>query len=52
MSEGKFIYEIFNEMEKLYMIRELSDKVELLPLCGKIIGDYPKDFNGGNSDEG
>lgn len=51
MSEGKFIYEIFKEMEKLSMMRELSDKVELLPLCGKIIGDYPKDFEGGNSDE-
>lgn len=52
MHLGKFIYQVLKELSDLSMIREEGDIVRVLPLCGKVIGDYPEDFYEGDIDEG
>ncbi|MGM9974156.1 MAG: TIGR02678 family protein [Clostridiaceae bacterium] len=52
MHPGKFIYQVLKELSDLSMIREEGDVVRILPLCGKVIGDYPEDFYRGEVDEG
>lgn len=51
MADGKLIYEVIEEMTKLSMIEEMKEEVILYPVIGKIQGDYPEDFKGGNIDE-
>ena len=51
MSLGKLCYEVIYYMEMLSMIKEEGESVKILPLCGKIQGDYPKDYEGGTADE-
>jgi uncharacterized protein (TIGR02678 family) len=47
MSFGKLCYEVIDYMEKLSMVKEQGETVMLLPLCGKLQGDYPEDYEGG-----
>jgi hypothetical protein len=51
MSLGKLCYEVIDYMEKLSMAAEEGEVVKVLPLCGKIQGDYPVDYEGGVLDE-
>ncbi|AOY76543.1 hypothetical protein BJL90_12140 [Clostridium formicaceticum] len=46
MSTDKLCDEVMNYMEDFQMlqIEENSNTVLLMPLVGKMIGDYPKDF--------
>ena len=47
MNEDKLVIEIVNYMKEFDMIRENKDTKEfiIMPICLKIIGKYPKDFN-------
>ncbi|WP_163195416.1 TIGR02678 family protein [Clostridium thermarum] len=51
MSLGKLCYEVIDFMEKLSMVKEEGELVKIQPLCGKIQGDYPKDYKGEYTDE-
>lgn len=45
MSDSRFLYEIINEMKLFSFLEEEKDIIKILPLSGKIRGDYPKDYN-------
>lgn len=45
-SDEYFISSIKSFMEDYYMIRIDHDFIELMPLIGKIIGEYPNDYKG------
>ena len=45
MSDSRFLYEVINEMKLFSFLEEEKDIVRILPLCGKIRGNYPKDYN-------
>lgn len=47
MTQGKFLEEIFSEMKRYSFIREDKETIIIMPLCGKILGNYPKDYVGG-----
>lgn len=42
---GKIVFEVIEYMERLKMIEESGDKIIIYPLCGKVVGDYPTEFN-------
>lgn len=44
MPEGKFVSVILEELERWTFIRIKELQVIILPLCGKMIGTYPEDF--------
>lgn len=44
MQFGKMCYEVINYMTRLKIIEEKEDKIVIYPLCGKIQGDYPSDY--------
>lgn len=46
MSTAKLIYEVIDCMEEMSMIKEKGESIYILPLCGKIQGDYPEDYKG------
>lgn len=46
MSASKLIYEVMDYMESMSMIKEQGEYVYILPLCGKVQGDYPEDYKG------
>ncbi len=46
MSDGRFLYEIINEMILFLFIEEEKDVIKIFPLCGKIRGTYPEDYDG------
>ena len=45
MSDSRFLYEVINEMKLFSFLEEEKDIIRILPLCGKIRGHYPKDYN-------
>lgn len=51
MSTSKLIYEVIDYMEKLSMIKEKGGNIYILPLCGKVQGDYPEDYKGEQANE-
>lgn len=51
MSDKKYIYEIEKEMENFKFISKEKEFIKVLPLCGKVIGEYPKDYNFGGKNE-
>ncbi|BCZ47894.1 hypothetical protein psyc5s11_39610 [Clostridium gelidum] len=44
MQFGKMCYEVINYMTRIKLIEEKEDKIVIYPLCGKIQGDYPRDY--------
>ena len=44
MQFGKMCYEVINYMTRIKLIEEKEDKIIIYPLCGKIQGDYPRDY--------
>ena len=44
MQFGKMCYEVINYMTRLKFIEEKEDKILIYPLCGKLKGDYPKEY--------
>ena len=44
MQFGKMCYEVTDYMKRLKLIEEKQDKIIIYPLCGKLQGDYPKDY--------
>ena len=50
-SDGKFLSEVIIEMEKFKFIKDTGEAIKILPLCGKIIGDYPEDYKWEESNE-
>lgn len=46
LSENKVIEEVLNEMRYFRMIEidSVNDRIYILPLAGKIVGKYPKDY--------
>lgn len=44
MQFGKMCYEVTDYMKRLKLIEEKQDKIIIYPLCGKIQGDYPKEY--------
>lgn len=46
MSDGRFLYEVINEMMIFSFIEEEKDVIKIFPLCGKIRGTYPEDYDG------
>ena len=53
MPEGEFIENVTDEMEKWMFLKKENDthQVKICPLVGKIQGNYPDDYTGGNSYE-
>ena len=43
--------DLLQEMQRFKLAKVKRDKVILLSLVGKIMGDYPEEFNGGKADE-
>ena len=43
--------DLLQEMQRFRLAQVKKDKVILLPLVGKIVGDYPTEFDGGKVDE-
>lgn len=41
---SKIVYDTIEYMERLKIISEKEEKIIIYPLCGKVIGDYPKDY--------
>ena len=50
-SEEIFINIIRNFMKDFSMIREEKDFTILMPIIGKVLGEYPEDYKGGVKDE-
>ncbi|MDU5263465.1 MAG: hypothetical protein E6176_13685, partial [Clostridium celatum] len=50
-SEQVFINIIRNFMREFSMIREDDDFTILMPIIGKVLGEYPEDYKGGTKDE-
>lgn len=50
-SKERIAYELLQEMQRFKMIEVKEEQIVILPLVGKIIGDYPKDFAGGQESE-
>lgn len=44
MQFGKMCYEVIEYMKRLKFIEEKEDKIIIYPLCGKLQGDYPSDY--------
>ena len=51
VSEQVFINIIRNFMKDFYMIREEKDFTILMPIIGKVLGEYPEDYKGEAKDE-
>ncbi|MGL5677708.1 MAG: TIGR02678 family protein [Cellulosilyticaceae bacterium] len=51
MSKERLYEQLAQALEKWQMLRRKADTVVILPLTGKMVGDYPKDFEGGSDDE-
>lgn len=51
MSDKKYIYEIEKEMESFKFISKEKEFIKILPLCGKVIGEYPADYDFGGKNE-
>lgn len=53
MPEGEFIKNVSQEMEHWMFIKREDDahQIKICPLVGKIQGNYPQDYTGGNGDE-
>lgn len=39
-----FIEVLFDYMKEFLMVEEVEDEILLMPLLGKVVGDYPKDY--------
>lgn len=52
MSQGKLFYEVINELSRFSFIKEEREVIRILPLCGKVTGNYPKDYQWEVSNEG
>ena len=52
VSEQVFINIIRNFMKDFSMIREEKDFTILMPIIGKVLGEYPEDYKGEAKDEG
>lgn len=50
-SKERLIADLLKEMQRFKLASVKKDMIILLPLVGKIIGDYPSEFNGGKIDE-
>ncbi len=50
-SEEKLFKEVVYKMSYFCMLKREKDNLVILPLAGKIIGDYPETFEGGTQDE-
>lgn len=50
-SKERLIADLLKEMQRFKLVSVKKDMIILLPLVGKIIGDYPSEFNGGKIDE-
>lgn len=46
-SKERIAYDLLEEMQRFKMITVKDGEIVILPLAGKIMGDYPKDFLGG-----
>lgn len=44
MKFSKMCYEVIEYMKRLKFIEEKEDKIIIYPLCGKLQGDYPNDY--------
>ncbi|MFY9534195.1 DUF2398 family protein, partial [Clostridium sp.] len=51
VSEQVFINIIRNFMKDFSMIREEKDFTILMPIIGKVLGEYPEDYKGEAKDE-
>lgn len=45
MSDSRFLYEVINEMKLFSFLDEEKENIKIFPLCGKIKGNYPEDYN-------
>ncbi|WP_150843953.1 MULTISPECIES: TIGR02678 family protein [unclassified Clostridium] len=52
MTQGKYLSEVIEELERFSFIREEKETIKILPLCGKVMGDYPKDYVWEEKNEG
>lgn len=52
MSPGKLFYEVIEELSKFLFIKEEKEVIRILPLCGKVIGHYPEDYQWEEKSEG
>lgn len=50
-SKERLIADLLKEMKRFKLVSIKKDMIILLPLVGKIIGNYPSEFNGGKIDE-
>lgn len=50
-SKERISYDLLQEMQRFKMAQVEGEQIYLLPLVGKIVGDYPKDFTGGQIGE-
>jgi uncharacterized protein (TIGR02678 family) len=51
MSSGEFYRTVKEQMIQMEFIEETKGSILLRPIMGKIMGEYPRDFNGGGDNE-